>query len=168
MAFDTYTPLFSEILTKVAKLKTKKDKVEYLQKYNTDALRMVIKASFDPKIEWALPEGDVPYRANEAPEGTEHTVLSQEARTLFNFIKGGNGQLTQNKRETMFVQMLEGLHADEAKLIVAAKDKKLHQVYKGLSANVVKEAFNWTDEYMGDDGEERVVYPQRPGMASGG
>ena len=168
MAFDTYTPLFSEILEKVAKLKTKKDKVEYLQKYNTDALRMVIKASFDPKIEWALPEGDVPYRANEAPEGTEHTVLSQEARTLFNFIKGGNGQLTQNKRETMFVQMLEGLHADEAKLIVAAKDKKLHQVYKGLSANVVKEAFNWTDEYMVDDGEERVVYPQRPGMASGG
>ena len=168
MAFDTYTPLFSEILTKVAKLKTKKDKVEYLQKYNTDALRMVIKASFDPNIQWALPEGDVPYRANEAPEGTEHTVLSQEARTLFNFIRGGNGQLTQNKRETMFVQMLEGLHADEAKLIVAAKDKKLHQVYKGLSANVVKEAFNWTDEYMVDDGEERVVYPQRPGMASGG
>ena len=168
MAFDTYTPLFSEILEKVAKLKTKKDKIEYLQKYNTDALRMVIKSSFDPKIEWALPEGDVPYRANEAPEGTEHTLLSQEARTLFNFIKGGNGQLTQNKRETMFVQMLEGLHADEAKLIVAAKDKKLHQVYKGLSANVVKEAFNWTDEYMVDDGEERVVYPQRPGMASGG
>ena len=168
MAFDTYTPLFSEILEKVAKLKTKKDKIEYLQKYNTDALRMVIKSSFDPKIEWALPEGDVPYRANEAPEGTEHTLLSQEARTLFNFIKGGNGQLTQNKRETMFVQMLEGLHADEAKLIVAAKDKRLHQVYKGLSANVVKEAFNWTDEYMVDDGEERVVYPQRPGMASGG
>ena len=168
MAFDTYTPLFSEILEKVAKLKTKKDKIEYLQKYNTDALRMVIKSSFDPKIEWALPEGDVPYKPNEAPEGTEHTVLSQEARTLFIFIRGGNGQLTQNKRETMFVQMLEGLHADEAKLIVAAKDKKLHQVYKGLSANVVKEAFNWTDEYMVDDGEERVVYPQRPGMASGG
>ena len=148
MAFDTYTPLFSEILEKVAKLKTKKDKVEYLLKFNTASLRMVIKASVDPKIEWALPEGDVPYRANEAPEGTEHTVLSQEARTLFNFIKGGNGQLTQNKRETMFVQMLEGLHADEAKLIVAAKDKKLHQVYKGLSANVVKEAFNWDDNYM--------------------
>ena len=166
MAFDTYTPLFSEILTKVAKLKTKKDKVEYLQKYNTDALRMVIKASFDPNIQWALPEGDVPYRANEAPEGTEHTLLSQEARTLFNFIRGGNGQLTQNKRETMFVQMLEGLHADEAKLVVAAKDKKLHQVYKGLSANVVKEAFNWTDEYMVDEGE-KVVYPQTPGSASG-
>ena len=166
MAFDTYTPLFSEILTKVAKLKTKKDKVEYLQKYNTDALRMVIKSSFDPKIEWVLPEGDVPFRVNDAPEGTEHTVLASEARLLYNFVKGGNGQLTQNKRESMFVQMLEGLHADEAKLIVAAKDKKLHQVYKGLSANVVKEAFNWTDEFMVDDGE-KVVYPQTPGSASG-
>ena len=166
MAVDTYTPLFSEILTKVAKLKTKKDKVEHLQKYNTDALRMVIKSSFDPKIEWVLPEGDVPYVPNEAPEGTEHTILAGEARLLYNFIKGGNGQLTQNKRESMFVQMLEGLHADEAKLIVAAKDKKLHQVYKGLSANVVKEAFNWTDEFMVDDGE-KVVYPQTPGSASG-
>tara|TARA_Y100000817_G_C16636036_1_gene446237 strand:+ start:19 stop:522 length:504 start_codon:yes stop_codon:yes gene_type:complete len=166
MAVDTYTPLFSEILTKVAKLKTKKDKVEHLQKYNTDALRMVIKSSFDPKIEWVLPEGDVPYVPNEAPEGTEHTMLAGEARLLYNFIKGGNGQLTQNKRESMFVQMLEGLHADEAKLIVAAKDKKLHQVYKGLSANVVKEAFNWTDEFMVDEGE-KVVYPQTPGSASG-
>ena len=166
MAVDTYTPLFSEILTKVAKLKTKKDKIEYLQKYNTDALPMVIKSSFDPKIEWVLPEGDVPFRVNDAPEGTEHTVLASEARLLYNFVKGGNGQLTQNKRESMFVQMLEGLHADEAKLIVAAKDKKLHQVYKGLSANVVKEAFNWTDEYMVDEGE-KVVYPQTPGSASG-
>ena len=60
MAVDTYTPLFSEILTKVAKLKTKKEKVDYLQKYNTEALRMVIKSSFDPKIVWLLPEGPVP------------------------------------------------------------------------------------------------------------
>ena len=73
--------------------------------------------------------------------------------------------MTQNKRETMFVQMLEGLHADEAKLIVAAKDKRLHQVYKGLSANVVKEAFNWTDEYMVDG--EKVVYPQTPSVHQG-
>jgi hypothetical protein len=61
MAVDTYTPLFSEVLNKVAKLKTKDEKIEHLRKYNTDALRMVIKSSFDPKIAWALPEGEVPY-----------------------------------------------------------------------------------------------------------
>ena len=166
MAFDTYTPLFSETLERVGKLKTKKEKIEHLQKYNTEALRMVIKSSFDPKIEWALPEGEVPYTPTEVPEGTEHNVLAAEARKLYHFIKGGNSQITQNKREAMFVQMLEGLHEDEAKLLVAAKDKKLHQVYKGLSANVVKEAFNWTDEYMLDEGE-KVVYPQTPGSAPG-
>jgi hypothetical protein len=162
MAVDTYTPLFSEVLDKVAKLKTKDAKIEHLRKYNTDALRMVIKSSFDPKIEWSLPEGEVPYTPAEVPEGTEHNVLAHEARKLYHFIKGGNPQITQNKREAMFVQMLEGLHEDEAKLLVAAKDKKLHQVYKGLSANVVKAAFNWTDEYM----VEEVEYPQGSRAAS--
>ena len=143
-----YTPLMSEILDKVAKAKTKEKKVELLRQYNTDALRMVLKSSFDPNIEWDLPEGDVPYKPNESPEGTEHNMLVHEARTLFHYIKGGNPQLTTNRRENMFIQMLEGLHQSEAELVVAAKDKALHRKYKGLSANVVKEAFGWTEEYM--------------------
>ena len=143
-----YTPLFSEVLTKVGKLKTKKQKVEYLKQNNSDALRMVLKSSFDPKIVWQLPEGPVPFSPNEAPEGTEHTVLASEARKLYNFIQGGNNALTQNKREMMFVQMLEGLHQTEAYMLVDAKDKILHKTYKGLSSAVVKEAFNWDDNYM--------------------
>ena len=143
-----YTPLFSEILNKVAKLKTKKQKVEFLRQHNTDALRMVLKSSFDPKIVWQLPEGPVPFSPNEAPEGTEHTVLAMEARKLHNFIQGGNNALTQNKREMMFVQMLEGLHQTEAYMLVDAKDKILHKTYKGLSSAVVKEAFNWDENYM--------------------
>ena len=70
----------------------------------------------------------------------------------------------QNKREMMFVQMLEGLHADEAELLVAAKDKRLHRKYKGLSDNVVKEAFDWDDEYKRIEGP---TYPQAKGRASG-
>ena len=156
--------LISEILEKVSKVKTKQEKVGLLREYNHDALRMVIKASFDPKIVWDLPDGEVPYIRNEAPEGTEHTSLSYESRKLYHFIKGGDNQINQNKREAMFVQMLEGLHESEAAVLVAAKDKKLHQVYKGLSANVVKEAFNWTDEYMLDD---HAIYPQAAGPANG-
>ena len=146
-----YTPLMSEILDKVAKAKTKEKKIELLREHNTDALRMVLKSSFDPNIEWDLPEGDVPYTPNESPEGTEHNMLVHEARTLFHYIKGGNPQLTTNRRENMFIQMLEGLHQSEAELVVAAKDKALHRKYKGLSANVVKEAFGWTEEYMLQD-----------------
>ncbi len=143
-----YTPLMSEILDKVAKAKTKKQKVELLRQHNTDALRMVLKSSFDPRIEWDLPEGDVPYTPNEAPEGTEHNMLVHEARTLYHYIKGGNPQLTQNRRENMFIQLLEGLHQSEAEIVISAKDKGLHRKYKGLSANVVREAFGWTEDYM--------------------
>ena len=140
--------LISEILDKVSKTKAKKDKVNLLREYNSDSLRMVIKSSFDPKIKWALPAGEVPYKQNDAPIGTEHNVLAYEARKLYHFLEGGNNDINQNKRETMFVQMLEGLHENEADVLVAAKDKILHQKYKGLSDNVVKEAFGWNDEYM--------------------
>ena len=155
-----YTPLMSEILDKVAKAKTKEKKIELLREYNTDALRMVLKSSFDPNIEWDLPEGDVPYTPNESPEGTEHNMLIHEARTLFHYIKGGNPQLTTNRRENMFIQMLEGLHQSEAELVVAAKDKALHRKYKGLSANVVKEAFGWTEEYMLPDDDYPGEHPR--------
>ena len=146
--------LISEILDKVSKIKSKKEKVNFLQKNNSDSLRMVIKSAFDPKIKWLLPEGDVPYARNDAPEGTEHSVLAYESRKLYHFLEGGNASITQNKRELMFVQMLEGLHESEADVLCAAKDKVLHQKYKGLSEPVVKEAFGWNDEYMQMDGPD--------------
>ena len=158
--------LISEILDKVSKAKSKQEKVNILREHNHPSLRMVIKSSFDANIEWALPEGNVPFTRNDAPEGTEHASLSFESRKLYHFIRGGDNQITQNKREAMFVQMLEGLHESEADVLVAAKDKKLHQVYKGISAPVVKEAFNWNDEYMLIE-DDHHVYPQAPGPANG-
>tara|TARA_R110002153_G_scaffold125141_4_gene272007 strand:+ start:4589 stop:5047 length:459 start_codon:yes stop_codon:yes gene_type:complete len=144
---STYTPLLSEVLDKVHKAKTKDQKVSILKEFDSDPLRMVIKASFDPNIEWEMPSGTVPYQANEAPIGTEHNVLRRESKKLYRFIKGGDPALPRAKKENLFIQMLEGLHKSEAELIVNAKDKRLHQVYKGLSSAVVKEAFNWNDEY---------------------
>ncbi len=161
---STYTPLFSEVLEKLGKIKSKKDKVHHLKEHNSESLRMIIKSSFDPKIKWSLPQGDVPFRANDAPEGTEHSVLSYEARKLWHYIEGGDPTLSQNKRETMFVQLLESLHPDEADILVAAKDKVLHQKYKGLSKNVVMEAFDWDDNYMVIEHDK---YPQSPGAANG-
>ena len=154
--------LISEILEKVSKIKSKKEKVTFLKQNDSDSLRMVIKSSFDPKMVWLLPEGEVPYQKNEAPEGTEHTNLHTEARKLYHYLEGGNADLTQNKRETMFVQLLEGLHETDAEVLVAAKDKILHRKFKGLSDNVVKEAFDWNENYMKVDG-----YPQTSGPASG-
>ena len=122
---------------------------------------MLLKAAFDPKIVWCFPVGEVPYTPNDTPEGTNHTVLAQEAKKLWHFIEGADNRTRQVQKENMFFQMLEGLHENEAKLLVAAKDKKLHQHYKGLSANVVREAFNWDENYVFDE------YPSSGGSASG-
>ena len=163
MAEQNYTMLFSEILDKVHKAKTKDQKVKILRENNTDALRMLLKAAYDPKIKWVFPAGEVPYTPNDAPAGTEHTVLAMEAKKLWHFIVGADNETKQHRKESMFFQMLEGLHESEAKLLVNAKDKKLHQIYKGLSANVVREAFDWDEDFVVMDNS----YPQSEGLASG-
>ena len=72
--------LINEVLQKVSNAKTKKEKIKLLQQYNTQALRSVLIVNFDESIISLLPEGTVPYQPNEAPEGTEHTVLEKECR----------------------------------------------------------------------------------------
>ena len=158
------TLLFSEILDLVHKAKTKDKKVEILKKFDNQSLRMVIKSSFDPNIVWAMPKGNVPYTPNDAPAGTEHTRLATEAKKLFRFIRGGDNITPQFKKEQMFVQMLEGLHKDEAELICFAKEKELHKHVKGLSAPVVRQAFGWDEDFMQID---LTTYPQGSRSASG-
>ena len=148
MTVKTYNPLLSEVLQKVHNAKTKAQKINILKENDSPALRSICKWSFDPAIESMLPEGAPPYVPNEAPEGTEHTKLSTEHTKLYHYIKGGNDSLQTTRREMMFVQLLEGLHQNEAELLINTKDKKLHQVYKGFPSAVVKEAFGWNDDYV--------------------
>jgi len=141
--------LMSEIATKINNAKDKPRKLKVLTDNDSVPLRQVLKGAFDPNIEWLLPKGtDVPYTVNEAPIGTEHTLLSQEAKRLYLFTKGGDNSLTQKKRETLFIQMLEGLSAEEAKFLITVVNKRVNNEYKGFTANLVKEAFNWNDNFM--------------------
>ena len=141
-------PLMSEIATKINNAKDKPRKLKVLKDHDSVPLRQVLKGAFDPSIEWLLPPGDVPYTKNEAPIGTDHTLLSQEAKRLYLFTKGGDNSLSNNKRETLFIQMLEGLSADEAEFLVTVVNKKVNNKYKGFTANLVKEAFGWDDKFM--------------------
>ena len=131
--------LMNEVLQKVSNAKTKKEKIKLLQEMNTQALRMLLIINFDDSVVSLLPPGDVPYTPNEAPAGTEHTVLEKEARILHHFFKGGSN-IKQVKREQMFVQMLEGLSSGEAEALVLAKDKKIGKRWK-ITKACVSEAF---------------------------
>jgi len=122
--------LISEVLQKVSNAKTKAQKIKLLQEFNTPALRTILIVNYDESVIPLLPDGSVPYRPNDAPPGTEHTVLEHEYRKLYLFFKGGSSSLKQSKREDLFIQMLEGLQESEAEVLVAAKDKVLHKKYK--------------------------------------
>ena len=144
--------LLTEILTKASRAKTKAQKVKILQEEDCLALRQICQWSFNPKIESQLPSGTPPYIANEAPEGTEHMLLRTEGNTLWHYVKtngkSADPNLQSTLRERMFIRLLEGLHKDEAELLCAVKDKRIHQVYKGLSTQVVIEAFGWNEDFV--------------------
>ncbi len=140
-------PLMHEILTKVNNAKDKPAKIAVLKKHDSVPLRQVLKGAFDPSIEWDLPEGTPPFNRNDAPAGTEHTTLHQEARRLWHFVKGADENLKKAKKEMMFIQLLEGLQEDDADLMIAVKEKSLNKRYKGLTDAVVKEAFGWNENY---------------------
>ena len=141
-------PTVHEIFTKINNAKDKTGKIAILKQFDNQAMRQLLKAAFDPKIKFDLPDGNPPYIKNEAPAGTEHTSLASEAKKLYHFVVGGNNAINKLKKETMFIQMLEGLHEQDAEVLMAIKNKNLNNVYKGLTANLVKETFNWTDDFV--------------------
>ena len=142
---------YHEILTRINNAKDKPKKLQILKDYDSEPLRMLMKGAFDPNIQWDLPTGLPPFKANKAPVGTQHTWLADESKKLWHFLVGGNPGLSKTRKETMFIQVLENLSEEEANLLINIKDKKLNKIYKGLTANLVKEAFDWNDNFMRKD-----------------
>ena len=169
-------PFSFEVLDLVSKQRTNSKKVELLQKYEDPSLKAIFIWNFDESLVSALPEGDVPYASTGEQNSFSGTVsdkvrdavgkmdemgsnslgmndqgqttIRKEYERFYNFIRGGNDGLSSLRRETMFIQMLEGLHKDEAKVMLAVKNNTLNKLYKGLTADMVKEAFGWNDDYV--------------------
>ena len=138
-------PFLHEILELAGKQRSKAKKIEILKEYENDALKTIFIWNFDDTVISVVPEGDVPYQKNDVPVGTDHTSLRKEYKHLYNFVKGGNDSLSSLRRETMFIQILEGLHPEEAEILCLTKDKRLQSKYK-VTYDVVKEAYpdiNW-------------------------
>ena len=140
-------PFIHEVLDLASKQRSKAKKVEILKQYEDPSIKAIFIWNFDPSVISAVPEGPVPYKENEVPVGTDHTSLRREYKNLYHFIKGGNDGLSSLRRETMFIQLLEGLHPKEAEIICLVKDKQLQTKYN-LKEDVVKEAYSdilWGD-----------------------
>lgn len=133
-------PLQSEILQAVSSAKTKKHKIEILQEYRSPALVSLFIWNYDDTVKSAIPQGVVPYTPNDAPTPEAQSKLASQYRTLYNYVRGGNDSLRQVKRESLFIELLESLHPDEAELVCLVKDKTMNKKYR-VTHNVIKEAY---------------------------
>ena len=161
-------PFLFEILNLVSKQRTNIKKVEILQKYNHPSLRAIFIWNFDESVVSAIPEGIVPY-SSVGEQGSFSGTLSEkiedavdkmseigsnslgsqdqgfssirkEYMKFYNFIKGGNDSLSSLRRETMFINILQGLHPLEAEILCLVKDKKLETKYK-ITKELVSQAY---------------------------
>ena len=151
-------PFAYEVLEAASKQRTKARKIEVLQKYAHDSIMAILIWNFDETAISVLPPGDVPYgntrednnvtgtlsdKINDAVDkmsemgstslGSQdqgQASIRKEYTKFYNFLKGGNDKLSSLRRETMFINILEGLHPLEAEILILVKDKKLTDKYK--------------------------------------
>ena len=127
----------SEILKTASNITNEDHRIAYLKANYNIALESIIRGAFDPNIKWQLPEGSPPYKPNVLVD--QQHVLYTECRRLYLFIEGGHPTLKQTRREQLFVEMLEALDPDDAKLLLAVKDK--HLPYPGITPELIRKGF---------------------------
>lgn len=128
----------SEIVDKACELPTKEEKVAWLLKNNSKPLRNIIKIMYDPSLVLNIPDTAPPYTESNFPDSWG--MLYRESRKLTYFVKGFDGDnLDQIRREAIFIQMLEAVDKDDAKLLIKMIAQK---PLPGLPPSVINEAFN--------------------------
>lgn len=126
----------AETLKRISELKNKSERIEAIRANNNPVFRQIFQYAYHPDIVWNLPEGNPPYKPCEFLD--QEGRLYTELRRLYLFVKGGNDNLKPFKRELLFIQLLESVAPEDAKLLLAMKDKKLP--YKTLDQKLIKEA----------------------------
>jgi hypothetical protein len=129
----------SDILKNISKIKDPDQrKLELTKHQNNKALMTVLQAAYHPAIKFLLPEGTPPFKKLQKSQDAEGS-LYREARKFYIFIEGQTPNISQLKRETLFIQLLEALDPDDAELILGMKDKKI--IYPGLTYEFVHSTF---------------------------
>jgi len=127
----------SEILKQANEIDDSDKRIEFLHQQNSPALQTVISYCFDTRYKWLLPKGPAPYKPSDFPDA--HGMLYTEARKFYLFVEGGNNNLTRNKREQIFINMLESIDKNDAELLVSIKDGVMP--YKRITRKFIEKAF---------------------------
>lgn len=110
-----------------------------IETYKTDFLLKVILAhAFLPNYKFNLPEGEPPFKPAAEPLGMTETNLNVECKRFYNVFCNAN--VKPIKREALFIGLLEGIHPEEAKVIIAVKDQKLTKLYPKITWKLASDA----------------------------
>ena len=132
--------LISEVLTDAGKIVKRDERIAFLQNNKSPGLTDILRIQYDDTIVSALPTGAPNYRQDDAPKDYQYTILNKAYTQFKYFFKGPiANDMKQIKRESLFLNLLETLHTEEAELLIAAKDKKMK--YKGITKKLVRDAF---------------------------
>ena len=158
-----------EIFDLITKERSKSRRVEALRKFEHPSLKALFIWNFDETVISALPPGDVPYASVGEQDAYSGTVsgtvtdavkkmeelksnslgsqdqgqssIRREFKKFYNFIRGGNDGLSNLRRETIFINIVQGLHPREAEILCLVKDKKLEEKYKAISKEIISQAY---------------------------
>jgi len=161
-------PFSFEVLNLVSKQSSNVKKIELLKRYDHPSLKAIFIWNFDETVTSLLPEGEVPYAATSEQNSFSGTLskkiedavskmnemgsnslgsqdqgrssIRKEFQKFYNFVKGGNNGLSSIRRESMFINILQGLHPLEAEILILVKDKKLNTKYN-ITKEIVTEAY---------------------------
>ena len=163
-------PLAFEVFDLASKQRSVNKKVEVLKTYEHVSFKMLFLWNFDATVESALPAGEVPYESYDEQTSSSgtlskkidletrrmyetgsfsmgsadvqgRTTIRRECKNFYHFVKGGNDSLSAIRRETMFIQMLEGLHPQEADILTLVKDGGLERQYPKITKGVIDTAY---------------------------
>ena len=170
-------PLAFEVLDLASKQRSVNKKVEVLKTYEHVSFKMLFLWNFDATVESALPAGEVPYESYDEQTSSSgtlskkidletrrmyetgsfsmgsadvqgRTTIRRECKNFYHFVKGGNDTMKSLRRESMFINLLQGLHPLEAEIICLVKEKNLEEKYK-ITRAIVEEAYPdivWRDK----------------------
>ena len=128
-----------EVFEEYKKAGSREDRLEVLKKYSDHyAFRDILRGTFDDSLEFNLPEGRPPFTPNK-PESAPTTLLKRH-REFGLYVSGGQGDsLPAYKRENKFIQLLEGIHPEDAEYVLKMVAKKPPVRY--ITKKIVQEAF---------------------------
>lgn len=133
--------LVSELFSEVEKKSSHQEKVAFLRQFNNEIVRSMLALNYNRNYVFYLPEGEPPFKKDkDKPMGYQESTLQLELRRFYIWTQR-DINLSNLKKESLFIQMLEGLHYTEAELLCAVKDRKISSVYPSFTEDFVREVF---------------------------